>query len=231
MGSVNELPDYRLKPFKYSSHYWIVEFVSKIRCPARILEVGTAEGYLGAVLKEHGHYVVGIECNDALANKARAHYDRFHILNVETFDFCGENGFDVIIFADVLEHLNDPMTVLRRSLAGLAAGGQVIVSVPNIANFFIRGSLLLGRFEYGDRGILDRTHLRFFTLATLRKLLEECSLRGIEIAATPIPVQVVFPFCESKWFLPLHEVHYFLVRLWKTLFGYQFVVRAGTHCE
>ena len=231
MSYGGESGTYRLKPFKYSSHYWILEFIARISRPARILEIGTADGYLGAILKEQGHFLVGVEQSGELAEKARAHYDRFHVVDIEHFDFSTDDHFDIIVFADVLEHLRDPATVLQRSLASLTPHGQIIVSVPNVANFFVRGCLLLGRFEYADRGILDRTHLRFFTLATLRKLLAECSCRCVEITATPIPIQLVIPVVENRLFLPLHEIHYFLVRLWKTFFGYQFVIRAEANLE
>ena len=88
-------------------------------------------------------------------------------------------------------------------------------------------SLLFGRFEYNDRGILDRTHLRFFTLASLRRMIEELPCQIFEVFATPIPMQLVFPFTHHKIFTPLHEIHFLLTLLWKTMVAYQFVVRAS----
>ena len=103
---------------------------------------------------------------------------------------------------------------------------MIIVSVPNIANIVIRLSLLFGRFDYGDRGILDRTHLRFFTLKTITKLLQETGFNIRQIVATPIPVQLVWPVTNRQFFAPLHDCHFLLVRLCKTLLAYQFVVQA-----
>jgi 2-polyprenyl-3-methyl-5-hydroxy-6-metoxy-1,4-benzoquinol methylase len=219
---------YELKRFKYNSHYWILKFLPA-GARLRILDVGTADGYLGALLKERGHSVVGIEENPAAAANARAHYDSFYLVDIEEFDFPYREEFDCILFADVLEHLANPAFVLRRSLPALKSTGEVIVSLPNIANIAIRLSLLAGRFDYGDRGILDRTHLRFFTLSSLRAMLREASCRIVEVAPTPLPIQLVLPMTQSEIFAPLHEFHYLLVRLWKTLFAYQFVVRAVPH--
>jgi 2-polyprenyl-3-methyl-5-hydroxy-6-metoxy-1,4-benzoquinol methylase len=219
---------YELKRFKYNSHYWVLRFVPA-GARLRILDVGTADGYLGALLKERGHSVVGVEENPAAAEMARTHYDSFCLVNIEEFDFPYREEFDCILFADVLEHLRNPALVLRRSLPALKKTGEVIVSLPNIANIAIRLSLLAGRFDYRDRGILDRTHLRFFTLSGLRAMLHEASCHILEVAPTPLPIQLILPMTQSEIFAPLHEVHYLAVRLWKTLFAYQFVVRAAPH--
>jgi 2-polyprenyl-3-methyl-5-hydroxy-6-metoxy-1,4-benzoquinol methylase len=225
-GQESESPRYQLKPFKYNSHYWVLKFLSAAVPPLRILDVGTADGYLGAILKERGHSIVGIEQDVAAAERARYFYDSFHVASIEDFDFPYQEEFDFILFADVLEHLKDPALVLRRAQPALKKTGEVIVSIPNVANIVVRLSLLAGRFDYYDRGILDRTHLRFFTLSSLRKMLQEASYRVVEVAPTPLPVQLVVPVSGNKHFAALHEAHYLLVRLWKTLFAYQFVVKA-----
>jgi 2-polyprenyl-3-methyl-5-hydroxy-6-metoxy-1,4-benzoquinol methylase len=218
---------YQLKQFKYNSHYWILKLIDEARRPLRILDVGTAGGYLGAVLKQRGHFLVGIERDAPLARQARSHYDEFHLADIETFEFPYREEFDFVLFADVLEHLREPAAVLRRALPCLKNNGEVIVSVPNIANVVIRLELLLGRFEYSDRGILDRTHLRFFTLASLRRMLRDCGCAVLQTRVTPVPVQLVVPITDGKLFSPLHEVHYALVRLWKSMFAYQFVMSAA----
>ena len=217
---------YTLKSFKYSSHYWILKMLSAERDPLRLLDVGTSTGYLGMMLRKEGHYVAGIENHGEWAEQARDHYDSFHVGDIEQFEFPYGGDFDYILFADVLEHLRDPTAVLRRSLPSLKESGKIIVSVPNIANFVIRLSLLLGRFDYMDRGILDRTHVRFFTLRSLKKMMLEASCTIIEVVPTPLPVQMMSPVTEKRVFAPLHEAHYNLVRLWKTMFAYQFVVKA-----
>jgi SAM-dependent methyltransferase len=218
---------YVFKNFKYSSHYWILRKLEQENTPLRILDVGCAEGYLGKILQKKGHAVTGIESDPAAAEKACSHYDVFHRADIETFAFPYRRVFDYILFADVLEHFRDPAAVLRRSIPALKDSGRIIVSVPNVANWVIRLGLLFGRFEPADRGILDRTHLHFFTLRTLREMMGEVSCRILDVSPTVVPLQLVFPFTRRKFFAPLHALHYALTLSWKSLFAYQFVITAA----
>jgi SAM-dependent methyltransferase len=217
---------YQLKPFRFSSHYWILKILGRDNRPLRILEVGTASGYLGKFLREHGHSVIGIELDPDAAARARPFYEEMCVGDLETFRFPWRGEFDWILLADVLEHLRDPMAVLARAIPCLKPSGKLLISIPNIANIVIRLGLLAGRFDYAERGILDRTHLRFFTLRSLLQTLDRAGLRVIEVRATSLPVQLVFPFTTAKIFLPFHYAHHALVRLRKQLFAYQFVVVA-----
>ena len=171
--------------------------MEELQRPLKILDVGTADGYLGAVLKQQGHYVVGVEKDEFLAKGAEPYYAKFYLADLETFDFPFRAEFDFIIFADVLEHLREPEVVLGRSLSCLNSTGQIIVSVPNIANLLIRIMLLFGKFDYQDRGILDRTHLRFYTLSSFNALLQNAACRVVDVVPTPLPVQLVFPWTQS----------------------------------
>ena len=217
---------YEFKPFKYSSHYWILNILRREKEPVRILDVGTASGYLGKIWRRNGHYVAGIEYDAATAEKAREYYDTFQVADIEEFDFPYRNEFDYIVFADVLEHLRDPAAVLQRCIPALKESGKIIISVPNIANWIIRLSLLLGKFDYMERGILDRTHLRFFTMRSLKQLMSEVSCEVLDTIPTPLPVQLVVPFTQSSVFAPVHEAHYALTRCWKAFFAYQLLIVA-----
>ncbi len=95
--------------------------------------------------------------------------------------FPNRGEFDYILLADVLEHLKDPGGLLRRVVPCLNDGGEIIISIPNVAHLFVRLRLMLGHFEYQDRGILDRTHLRFFTLASMRRMIDDASCRILEL--------------------------------------------------
>jgi len=218
---------YEFKPFKYSSHYWILKILEREPEPVSILDVGTASGYLGKAWKKSGHHVTGIEFDTAAAERARENYHAFRIADIETFEFPYRSEFDYIVFADVLEHLRDPAGVLHRCIPGLKDSGKIIVSVPNVANWVTRLGLLFGRFDYTDRGILDRTHLRFFTLRSAGQLMSDASCEAVDVIPTPLPVQLVFPFTANKFFQLLHEVHYALTRCWSTVFAYQFVMLAA----
>ena len=143
----------------------------------RVLEIGCGAGELGRLLKQRGHYVAGVELVPDAAEAARLHLDRVVTADVEAdgLPFL-PRSFDAVIFADVLEHLIDPWRVLRETVGLLAPGGRVIVSIPNVQNIDVIWRLLRGRWDYRERGILDRGHLRFFTLHGVRGLFEQAGL-------------------------------------------------------
>jgi 2-polyprenyl-3-methyl-5-hydroxy-6-metoxy-1,4-benzoquinol methylase len=156
-----------------SSHDLIVGLVPR---GARVLEFGCASGYMSEVLKKRlGCRVTGVELSPQAAELARQHCERIVVGDAETLDFqqaIGGDLFDAVIFADVLEHLREPATVLRRVHPMLAERGVVVASIPNIAHASVRLALLGGEFRYRDAGLLDRTHLRFFTHESIEDLFE-----------------------------------------------------------
>jgi SAM-dependent methyltransferase len=138
------------------------------------------------------------------------------------------NGqFDVIVYGDILEHLRNPMEVFTGFNRSLRPEGQVIVSVPNVTHLWVRLNLLLGRFDYADRGILDRTHLRFFALSWFKRFLSDAGLEWEEIIATPAPLLLVVPpRYHGGWLRALHSVNAAVTKCWKTMFAFQFVAVA-----
>lgn len=146
----------------------------------RVLDIGCATGYLARALKERkGCVVVGLEIEPEAARGAASACERVIVGDVEDPNVLAQagSGFDAIIMADVLEHLRRPEELLGRVRSLLAPGGMLLLSVPNVAHFTVRKNLLLGRFDRTDRGILDRSHLHFFTLASLRRLLGKTGYR------------------------------------------------------
>ena len=142
-----------------------------------VLEVGCGEGNLGRLLRRRGHVVTGLELVPEAAARARNHLDRVVTADVELDGLpFPDTSFDAVIFADVLEHLVDPWRVLRRAAQLLAPGGVVVASIPNVQNLDVIRRLLRGRFDYRERGILDRGHLRFFTLHSIRELFAQAGL-------------------------------------------------------
>jgi SAM-dependent methyltransferase len=143
----------------------------------RVLEVGCGVGELGRLLRSRGHHVTGIELVPEMAERARLRLDHVETADVETDGFpFPPASFDAIIFADVLEHLIDPWRVLREAVGVLADGGVVVASIPNVQNIDVLCRLFRGRWDYRERGILDRGHLRFFTLRTIRSLFVQAGL-------------------------------------------------------
>ncbi len=144
---------------------------------AAVLDVGCSSGYLGKSLMEgRGTKVWGIEFDAGDAQLAREQgYEEVFQGDVERFDWSkfGTKRFDVVIFADLLEHLKEPAKVLAAVKPLLKPKGTVLASIPNIAHLSIRLELLNGDFVYEPTGILDDTHLRYFTLYSIRQLFED----------------------------------------------------------
>jgi 2-polyprenyl-3-methyl-5-hydroxy-6-metoxy-1,4-benzoquinol methylase len=149
-----------------------------------ILEVGCGEGGFGELIKKQRDAEVwGIELFPKAAEKARYRLDRVFVGNIETDRFdLPEEYFDCIVFNDVLEHLYDPWDVLKRVKILLKNNGYVLASIPNIRYYGqIKNLVLKGEWEYENWGLMDRTHLRFFTLKSMRKMFEQCAYSNIRI--------------------------------------------------
>src|SRR5262249_11276316 len=138
---------------------------------------------------------------------AAAHCERLILADLDRQLPTLGDRFDAIVYADVLEHLADPLRVLRELNASLAPGGQVVISIPNVAHLWVRLSLLAGRFEYRDRGILDRDHLRFFTQRSLQSLLTAAGLAIVRQTVTPVPIFEVVPRAvHGHWLARVHAL-------------------------
>jgi len=145
----------------------------------RILEIGCGTGRLGASIKARQRaFVTGIELNEVAASLARQRLDRVIVGNVESLD-CGLGGeeFDCVICGDVLEHLRQPDRVLRRIHSWLAPGGHLVASIPNVRNHSVLTGLFEGNWTYESAGLLDNTHLRFFTRLDIEQLLDRSEFR------------------------------------------------------
>lgn len=167
-----------------TSHAHLLDLVGYNK---RVLDVGCATGYLARELVSRGCTVSGVEYDADAAEQARPVLDRVMVADLETADLVAEFGreqFDAVVFGDVLEHLRDPLAVLRRARPLLAQGGCVVISVPNVSHGAVRLALLAGRWEYRALGLLDDTHLRFFTRPSLKRMLRSAGLVAVEIRGT-----------------------------------------------
>src|SRR5262249_27679766 len=148
----------------------------------RVLELGCGSGRLGDLLTQRGHEVTGVELVPEVAAVARRRLARVEVMDLEGDDWPFEPAsFDAVVAADVLEHLVDPWRVLRRAVALLRPGGVVVASLPNVQNIDVLWRLVRGRWDYRERGILDRGHLRFFTLRSIRQLFEQAGLEMVSV--------------------------------------------------
>ena len=171
-----------------NTHANVIRMVGASR---RVLELGPATGYMTEILRANDCAVVGIEIDAEMAKQAARFCERVIVGDLDELDLeaeLGDERFDVIVAADVLEHLKDPLDALRRLRPFLAPEGFFVVSLPNIAHAGVRLALLQGRFEYRDLGLLDRTHLRFFTHATITEMFDEAELAVVELHRQEAPV-------------------------------------------
>lgn len=183
----------------------------------RVLDVGCGAGYFGAFLKESdkAEKVYGIELFKDAADEAAKHLDGVLCADLDTLNLStlsnewGVHAFDVIVCADVLEHVKNPWGVLAGLTELLAPNGKIIVSLPNVRHWSVLLPLLLrGRWDYQDAGIMDRTHLRFFTKSTMSQLLGSANLNIVQMQ----------PLIGGKWKLvdkySLHLLRDFVTVQW-----------------
>jgi 2-polyprenyl-3-methyl-5-hydroxy-6-metoxy-1,4-benzoquinol methylase len=143
-----------------------------------ILEVGCSSGYVGATFMAKGHRVTGVELDPDSAAVARNVLSEVHNGPVDDFfDAHPDRHYDAILLGDVLEHMANPIATLRRCVAHLGSDGVVAISLPCVTHGSVRAMLLDGRWEYGDYGLLDRTHLRFFSRDGMAHLLTDAGLK------------------------------------------------------
>jgi len=177
---------------KNNAHTIAYEFIADAAKGARlrVLEAGCGAGHFGEALRQTGHEVWGVEASSGAAVIARRRLDGVFLGTVEEFFDSGsarDLRFDCITFGDVLEHLVDPLAVLKRIGLNLVPDGIIVASIPNVAHLAARLMLLEGRWETGDRGILDRTHLHFFTKRAIADLFSAAGYRIEAIAPVRLP--------------------------------------------
>jgi len=149
----------------------------------KVLDVGCGNGSLGAKLKEKQIEVVGIERNKDLYTPAKGKLDQVYLADVEKFNLPYPEGyFDCILYADILEHLLDPLATLKNQDKYLKDDGYIVASIPNVRYYKLIIRLLFGgTWDYVDTGILDKTHLRFFTLTNIKELFIRAGYKIIDI--------------------------------------------------
>jgi len=219
---------YAFKPDPFSSHMQIGTIIKSLRLPpsSRVLDVGCSKGFIAKHLRSIPLQFFGIELDKKDASQARPYYQDIRICNLEIARPAYEkNFFGLILMADILEHLTDPLSALLHFKKSLSENGYLVMSTGNVANIWIRLNLLFGRFQYTDKGILDRTHTHLYTLKSFMELARKAGFRIHRVYVTPIPLPLLSPLFEKgRIFHALHTINYGLAILWKRLFGYQFIL-------
>jgi len=155
---------------------------------SRVLDVGCDTGRLGEILRREKKCIVfGIERDPDAASVAAGRLDHVEVRPVESeTSLEGLQDFDVVLFLDVLEHLYDPWSVLRGARAALRSGGRIMAVVPNVAHLSVVRRLLKGKFEYEENGMMDRTHLRWFTRESFGSAFAQAGFVNVCVETTPL---------------------------------------------
>lgn len=213
---------YTFKDSPFSSHSRVLSLLPAQGSGLRVLDVGCGPGYLFPGLAARGFEVTGIDRNRPETLPQGVGFVAAD-LNRDLPSL--EAAFDFVLLADVLEHLDHPERVVAWALRCLKPDGRLVISVPNVAHIYVRWKLLWGAFDYQDRGILDRTHVRFFTRKSFVALLHDCGLVCLEMHTTPAPLELLSPM-----FGRIGALHAALARSLPGLLAYQFVcVAADKH--
>lgn len=176
-----------------------------------VLDVGCARGYVGRRLKEKGKFVSGIEMSAPAAKEARKVLDKVYVFDIEKpwpREIKGKK-FDLVILAEVLEHVFDPVEVLKSVSRVLGNGGEIIITTPNFLTWINRIKMLFGFFGYTEQGLLDFGHIRFFTRSYLQQVLTESRFSVIK------EKHIIFPGKLKA-----------ILKYWSSLFATQFVIKA-----
>lgn len=219
-------PEYGGKEAEGTSHTVITNMLADVPS-GRVLDLGCSGGRLSERIRALGHKVVGLDSIEIPGVRSRV--DDFYLGDLED-GIAEEVGgdYDVVVAADVIEHVRDPERLLRQMAEVLSPTGQIIISTPNFGHWYSRGRVAAGAFDYDRRGILDETHLRFFSRKGLRRTISASGLDILQLEYTGLPFEVLTR--DDSWkSRSARRVDRKLVELRPTVFGYQFVARLRPH--
>lgn len=212
---------YPFKASPYSSHALLLAELPARGEGRRVLDIGCGYGHLGEILAGRGYRVTGVDMPGIEHSPSIEYIPADLDRGLPNTD----GAFDFILCADVLEHLRDPLGMLRECGRRLGRGGALIGSLPNSGHAYFRLQVLLGRFPQHDRGLFDRTHLRFYTWQGWVELFNRAGFRIETVRCAGVPIREALPG------LPLVGAFEWLsfasARAWKKMFAYQFIVRAS----
>lgn len=214
------------KQYLLNADYQVLKLIKR---NSKILEIGCATGYFGRFLsKEMGCELTGVEIDCNSAEMAKEYYNELIVGDVEDQPVIGniKGKYDIILCIAVIEHLKSPPETLKELRRFLKDGGYFIITLPNIAHWKIRLDLLFGKFEYREYGILDKTHLRFFTLKTAKKLIENAELKIEHFSIDPDMGMPKINGLIRRIPIIGVEILRGFYSLFPGIFGYQFIFKA-----
>jgi len=186
----------------------------------RLLDCGCGAGDNARILKAQGWSVTGITISPSEQLVASVHCGKVYLADLDQgIPKAIDDYFDCVLMSHILEHLVHPENLLRDAKAVLAPNGMIAVALPNVLVYYNRLRFLFGRFEYTDGGIMDETHVRFYTFATGAKLLEANGYKLVKVQS-----EGAFPLWKARNILPVRLVkalNHFVVKHWPGIFGWQ----------
>nr|WP_202538785.1 bifunctional glycosyltransferase/class I SAM-dependent methyltransferase [Streptomyces sp. SID8379] len=217
--------EYAFKEGDGSSHSVILEQMKALP-PGRVLDLGCSGGLFAERLEALGHTVTGVDYIEVPGVREKC--SRFFLADLEAGlpDEIGAD-FDYVVAGDVVEHLSRPEKLLAQVAEVLRPGGRVLLSVPNFSHWYSRLRVALGVFGYDRRGILDETHLRFFTRNSLRRTVKAAGYDVLDVTSTGAPFWSVLG--GGLVARTLAAASRLLTRIRPTLFGYQIVASLTPH--
>jgi methionine biosynthesis protein MetW len=211
------IPDYEQYPDPYSRTWILLEWIGRGK---RVLELGCATGFMSRYLvQRRGCSVIGIEVDPEASVQAKKYCLDVLVEDLNSSSWIvrlAECTFDIVLMGDVLEHLANPERVLTNVYSLLAKEGCLVISLPNIVHWLTRLKILFGQFDYEPFGILDHTHLRFYTPKTARQMIESC---GYEVTR-------FHPVCGGRLNGHGRPLWQWLARCAPSLFAYQMLFEA-----
>lgn len=217
---------YTFKDFEGSSHRILIALLRRYASRGgTLLDLGAAGGELGEAVRDQFRRRIGFEFDVDRIADLRGTFDHAVIADLENVRRLPKNA-DAIVLADILEHLREPTALLACVRESLATDGRLFVSVPNIANVTVRLGLLFGIFEYRERGILDETHLRFYTMRTIRRDIERAGFSIVTTRGSSVPIRLIVPWVPDAILRIGESVLSIITQLWRGLFAYQIIVVA-----
>lgn len=217
---------YTFKSSRWSSHSVILRALPERGEGRQVLDLGSGPGYIATRLAARGFRVTAVDCVAPEQIPPGVEFLAADLNDLQRLAM--ENRFHYVLLADVLEHMLQPAGLLAWAAARLEPEGRLVISIPNVAHLYVRLKLLAGDFDYDERGILDRTHLHFYTRKSFEALLGSCGLCCLEFWATPVPVELLVPEkMQGALFQGLQGLHAAVARLFPRLLGYQFVCLAA----
>jgi 2-polyprenyl-3-methyl-5-hydroxy-6-metoxy-1,4-benzoquinol methylase len=243
------------KPYPYMEEVndgIVREFQRFLRPTGRALDVGCGRAALGAAIRDLGWEVWGVEQSPEACETARARLNGLIETDLHDLDRVrrdiGGHLFDALVFSDVLEHVYDPVRTVVTYLSFLRPGGSLLISVPNAVVWTNRFQWFFGRVRYADTGVMDRTHIRFFTFRTARELVAASGCTVSHVSSTPYLARAMLPIIKKalprgesegrpdpralidspayrRYVRYVYPIERTLASLWPTMLAFRIIVR------